>query len=247
MPCKALAPYAPSAPLAFALMLVATLLALVAPGLVQAESLYKCTDTDGNQFYLNKPCPIGTTGKKLYSTEPPASPTGPSTDDTNPYSIVNQARMLERKKESARRAALLESVQSSPDYPTAIRNIDSALAQLSADARILKPQATGQSVAARWALEDLQAIQAQAEQLLQTRDNVMARWRQADAANARAQAAATEATARDALAQAQNAQAQAEAAKAQAQAAERRARAAESAAKNRQIDCQIHGNHVNCD
>lgn len=238
-----------STPLALTLVLVGATLALSVPGRV-AAGIYKCKNGDGTVLYSNSPCIDDNSGSKVnvytgQSAAPPAV-------DNNAFSVINQARMLDRSKEQKRRDAAMKAIGKSPDYRTAVQRIDSALAQLDRDESALQSQLGDESVSARWAQEDVASIQAQRAQLLQVRANVVAQMKDAADQALRVRAARAEDLAQEAMARAAAAEASATAATRQAEDAEQRAQQIQQQAQQPKYDpttdrwCQQLGGVMHC-
>jgi len=240
----------------FSQPLLALTLALV--GAVAALSLawpatagvYKCKNAAGEVLYVDRPCPAAVSVEKLtVDTQPSVTP---APVDNNAYSVVNQARQIDRRDEYKRRNAAMEKINASHDYQTAIQRIDAALSQLNEDESGLQSQIGGQSVSSQWAEEDVASIKAQRAQLLQMRANIVARMKDAADQQMKARVERAEATANEAVAQAREADARAQDADARAQDAEARAQDAANEASRPKFNittgqwCQTLGGAMHC-
>ena len=110
---------------AFLLPLLTLALALAGPPAAMAGA-YRCTSATGELTFSDRPCPPDAPRQQAVRipTPAPAPPpgTGRATPADDPYSIVNQARMIERREaqEAARRAADAAATQAAvPAQPAA--------------------------------------------------------------------------------------------------------------------------------
>ena len=109
-----------------------------------AAGVYKCKNAAGDVLYVGRPCPAAVSVEKLnVDTQPSVTP---APVDNNAYSVVNQARQIDRRDEYKRRNAAIEKINASPDYQTAIQRIDAALSQLNKNEPALPVVYSGETV-----------------------------------------------------------------------------------------------------
>ena len=138
--------------------------------------LYKCTNTAGEVSFSNVECPAGFAKQEL--DIPTGGPSAdPGSGAENPYSLVNQARMIEQREALQRQEPAYDPAQTqpglSPEERSELGRIENDLSNLEHSARSLRSGLSGSSIRARWTREDLSKLSEKRAHLLRERENIL--------------------------------------------------------------------------
>jgi len=98
------------------ILTLALALAVLPPA---AAGAYRCTSATGEMSFSDQPCPPDAVNQQAVNIPTPAPASGRSATADNPYSVINQARMIDQREaqEAARRAAQAAATQAPSPAP----------------------------------------------------------------------------------------------------------------------------------
>ena len=131
--------------------------------------VHRCTNDAGEVTFSDAPCPTGTEHEAVPTWKLDRPPAIPDTaqPEYNPYSLENQAQMIEARDRRQRRASDLQRIKNSGSSHAALANAQEAISGLNSDESQINRFLQKQEFAPQWVLDDLAQIQAQREALIE--------------------------------------------------------------------------------